>query len=1561
MIDLPDFDENRAEQPSVSSNEQTWYAVTVSGSEDKLSAFKQAQADMAFNGRSALLDVERQRLVQQQSADNNATVAEILNDDTIDVETKKTVLRNHIENKDVNEDLRKKYRNQYAVAAIPEEHQNLTQPEDLQSAVIDRLVERDKEAAKLQADINSLYGMFNDPSVLSEAVGHVSKAVYKGVGSLAGSEFISGVADSDAGSLGTVTLGAARDVLPITGLAFNAEVAASVGATGGSIGDIVIASIFSGTGLDKLQKKYASLPMEGKREFISDILDALKKVPGTDYNKFNALNQVILGDGELPTWKVVAENISSVLNFVGVGGVFKKGTEAATAAEKSSSGGVVRNTVVKENIPLLTHNPNVSQNVPLLTPPPRGPAGTVAVASPGQANKLGQEIIKEAAENTGTSKTAEAMGTTPGEIVGGWSMPKLDDVQLHNPNITESITKLDEYFEGLFNETARNPAVVNIGERTTKADEYLNYMGRSMNGVYQQSNSVIEFTLGETRGTAMFGKTNNYGFTNLTEAQNAAARIEGATVVTKGNEHFVKVDWKQPHDFLSDMAFGADATKTTFLGMDVSNFANTTLGRWLFNPTTRLPEWVTKGAATTTLGAKRIEGEFMKAIGQKIAPLRNNKKFISLMVETGENQRWFTASEIRAKFPEASAKEMDKIMDGYAHYKRFVDYEYNWANRLDRAQKEQDGLSALYKADGEMIGYGKEVEASSLHKNTMVWDTESQTAVRVPEGAKVYKTNKPVRDGNNEYEYVLAANHGKLPRQTMPRIEGYVPRRNVEKFYMVSTPKKMNVNGFAHSGDMQRFSRVVGAARTEKEARIYMEQLQKELGEDVVISFKADRSDNIDSLITDADLYSKSSRISSSRGERLKTLDGVAQLEDPLVTFQRTVKAITRMGIWDDYDTVLRKNFVKAYGHMTEGKFPNHISDIKLPKNASKEMEQQHRNAQNLFEYRKNIEYRTTLSDDAWKYVMNGIGDVLEKVKYTGFNDVIRKSAQSGNPIVRAAKGLGHTLFLKLNPARQWLVQTQQQLELYAMNPAFAMRAIRQTPGVFAGVMSKADKLATYDKALYETGRVISGLGKEYDEIVEAVLRSGIPESVDLNMMVGSIFGDVSRGIRESTGRRVWEGMKTAGNIAPNIGNKLGYGSAEFSNTLGTWLFARERWIKNNPGKDWKLPENIQKITGDGWDINHSMSTRAGAFPYQDGMLGVIFQFTAVQHKAFMQVFSSKTLSSVEKGKLAAARAVLYGGKAGIPLGGAAYYFAQHSDSPVVQEYSEQFKTGVADWLLNNTIDLFLNQDLDPDKEWKPSDLNVSSMLSPLPNTLPYMDFIIGLKNMADDIPYNSTLRIPFLGASGNVFNIAKDISNMYAVETYDTKESLEMAGMMLLESMSSYNNFAKYMMLKNFGDKVSKLGRNYGLNVIESNMGAQLVGITTQEEIDMFELKALQKDRTDFVKQTSDEIYTFLQKMNNRQGEMDDFYTYSKKLRNMLTHVDPDIRAEIIKEVDSKARFNMASNKENVYEFLFKHYKQDGNDKFIRQMIMKLKDSKDPRDQKVLNQFFKEGLINAD
>jgi hypothetical protein len=332
----------------------------------------------------------------------------------------------------------------------------------------------------------------------------------------------------------------------------------------------------------------------------------------------------------------------------------------------------------------------------------------------------------------------------------------------------------------------------------------------------------------------------------------------------------------------------------------------------------------------------------------------------------------------------------------------------------------------------------------------------------------------------------------------------------------------------------------------------------------------------------------------------------------------------------------------------------------------------------------------------------------------------------------------------------------------------------------------------------------------------------------------------------------------------------------------------------------------------------------------------------------------------MEKAKLAAVRAILFGGKAGVPAGGAAYYMMQASDSPVMNEFSEHMTTGLADWMLNSAIDMFLNQPTgEIGEEFKQSDLNVSSILSPLPNTLPFLDFVIAAKNLADDIPYNNTMRLPVLGASGSVFEAVRDISNMWAVEEYDTPEKLQRAGLELLEATSSVNNLTKYMMLKNFGDKHSKLGRNYGLNVIESNMEAQLFGIVTQEEIDMFELGGLKKDRTNFVKTKADEIYMALQKMNNGDKTMDDFYEYSRKLRLMLSFVDEELRADIQKEVDSKARFNMQDNKTNIFNFIMQHHK-DKNDKYIRQLIEKLKQSKDPRDQRELRRLYNEGILDG-
>ena len=57
-------------------------------------------------------------------------------------------------------------------------------------------------------------------------------------------------------------------------------------------------------------------------------------------------------------------------------------------------------------------------------------------------------------------------------------------------------------------------------------------------------------------------------------------------------------------------------------------------------------------------------------------------------------------------------------------------------------------------------------------------------------------------------------------------------------------------------------------------------------------------------------------------------------------------------------------------------------------------------------------------------------------------------------------------------------------------------------------------------------------------------------------------------------------------------GKVIGHTPAQMLADMAGFLFAKARWEKMNPGKNWNTPQNIRQIAADGWDIMGSMSSR---------------------------------------------------------------------------------------------------------------------------------------------------------------------------------------------------------------------------------------------------------------------------------------------------------------------------------------------------------------------------------
>lgn len=1196
-------------------------------------------------------------------------------------------------------------------------------------------------------------------------------------------------------------------------------------------------------------------------------------------------------------------------------------------------------------------------NIQRLRVDPRSPAGTTAMYNP----KKAREMYTAASMD---DELAEGIGTNKAEILSDSLFPKLDKDVLQHPDIANDLLKMDKYFNQVMKDGEFDPFLVPISQREKDKEVLFNSFKENKAAHYQQSNSVVRETVDNISGVAVFGRNADYGFTTAEDAAYAAKQIgEDANVVQRNGQWYVEKPYSIDYDPLETLAMGVDTVTAKFAGIDASGVARSKLGEWIFPPTQRLNPNIPQGAAMAQFRTAKVEADYMQIIEKEIKNVKHPKHLEDELIRVQENQAWESFADMRTRLAAKglSEKDIEGVYRGYSFYKRLTDYQYHQANRVDRSEKAAANMKGIYDEAGVHIGYGSPVDADGFRSAHMVWDMDTGVAIRKPtdlEGRQFVKLETPITSNGEHYRYAIVGGKtklGELPTFTLPKIEGYIPRMNVENFYISKVPRslKLDGNSVTDKGELLNFSKTVGAGATRQEAEKLAERLRKEFP-DHDIHVRADRSDANTSILTDHKVYKEMLDHSRKRGERLPTLYGKARLENPLEALWKSVQATVRLDQWKDYEHLFKKNWIKNYGEFTKGEFPNVLTDIKAHKNMSDEDIKQWKAAQRYFEQYTNQKYKVAVGDELWKNGFHLLADAAENVVPRWLSQGMRDVAGKGNLLVRAPRALTSALFLHLNPPRQWLVQTQQLLEWSAMSKDYMKIAPTVIPGIITAVMSKASMIGKHGDVFYNAGWKISGLSKkEFDATFKAIYDSGLPHSVDLNMMLHGAFQDAKLSLSrtnpdlgaagnaiEQTALRMTQLIKS-----PAIAGKaIGYSPSELANTVGTWLFAKARWMEQNPGKNWNTPENIARITADAWEVGGSMSTRAGAMPYQDGALGLFFQFQRIGHAKFMDVFSSKKFTPKERAKLAAVRALLWGAK-GIPAAGvAAWILNEHTDIMMPEEWAK-FQGGLADLIANSMIDLYLSEPGD-----KPSDLSISAGMAPLPKTLPYADFIIAVKEALSD--GRGLQSFPFVSGTGRAVKAANEIANIFKTHSHDTKEALAMSGLELAKLASGYNNYAKAMYMREFDNKANSFGTHLDIEVTRSQIVAQMFGIISKEEENLYLIQESLRDRAAFVEERAQELNKALNSHAQRYGSPD-FVEWVRQQKILLSYTPEGLRRDIEQRVDQLQLKQYDTAKESAYTTIMKHIGAE-EDKYLRRGLELLQNSSNPKDKEKAEEIMK-------
>ena len=1189
------------------------------------------------------------------------------------------------------------------------------------------------------------------------------------------------------------------------------------------------------------------------------------------------------------------------------------------------------------------------------------PAAATATANTPHAANLGAAAVADS-----TGQLATAMGTSREAIVSQWGLPKIqDEFGFVYPDIQRALEKIDLELNEVYQRTEVDPYLVPKTQMDADLEKLSATFKEAAGPSYSMSNSVVTIDNKGINAKMVFGKTDNYGYETELAAQSAAndlaQRLKGLKEFEQNppkveqieDQYFITLNTTRPYDPFVKLAMGDDVLKTSFLGMDVSGFANSALGRLFFPSYMRMKPEIPTAQARAAHKTFATEEKYLNLFKEYVTASKHKKELDDLFRSGELDGKVWKLSDIDTKYPHLTKQERADLQLAYVTGRRIVDHMYRLSDRQFMRNLNEMDMQVIYDSQGRRLGFASS-KITADEKIRTVWDMETKSVMQhKPDTDKfVVRLKDPVTVGSEVVRYAYMPNAGKLvdPHPgTLTRIPGYIPRTNKIHWAVDRVPRDLWDNGLKVAAtELRNFKTTVGGDARRTQAEKLAEKMRQENpGYDFVV--RKDEQLTEDSIIFDSQVYDAYFKEGHKRGERLHSFYGETELEDVGVSMTRAMRSTARVVGWSGVMESLKKNWVKAYGDFSKGEFPQAITDI-APKNKMSPLEEaRFKQAQEVYRQIHDGSVTVdTLSDVAWRSTINKLTDLMEDV-IPSIDTIhgLRSLATKGNLPVKLVTALPRQMWLYLRPARQWVVQPSQGVELATIDPKFLPTEGHKIMPIFFGLLAKRGGTMVSFKPVtdFVGGKAV----KDYDKLVDAFYNAGILQAVDTNMLVHGLFKDPNSPLIQGSVGKAYDVTKASLQLPGKVGRQLGYDSAELVNQITNFLFSKRQWELKNPGKDWSKAENVEEIAGYAWRLGHGASTRAGMMPWQQGLIGTFLQFAAIPHKGMMQAFSAKEYTGKQKAGLVAARAFWYG-VYGVPLG---YALTEFFDKYLSEEDAlvvEQYKAGIADKLINKAITAMSSDEVE-------TDLAISKSVTVIPETPFFWELGKALYGLATGDTSQGAARFPYQSAYSSVFESVKTVWDATHVPDREmTTEELTNAINKLVSNAGGYNDYLIYEQIKTYRDRLDKGGHPYGLHLTLAEAEAKLwTGIGTKKEQRLFEANKASKERQKYIDDGAREIWKRMDNMRSVYGTPD-FIEKSAQIRGLLEGFDKPMRDEILAAFWKHDYEKFMSRKESL---LFEYMKlsRAEKDKHFRDMEKKIRALNDPEANKVLEHFYKEGI----
>lgn len=812
---------------------------------------------------------------------------------------------------------------------------------------------------------------------------------------------------------------------------------------------------------------------------------------------------------------------------------------------------------------------------------------------------------------------------------------------------------------------------------------------------------VIEYSKGLTRTKDGVESTTGAPVATILETSGKPGQFEKAGYQRSLGDFMVRLD--------IDEAFhaGHALAENPVLGTGVTG----RLAKWLDKGSWATKWFVvgTNQAGDQFSARVRLLRETLQPLN-KLSP-ENQRKVYAVLDEGDRTERWFKYKDLKdfwgadkdfhdlARAYKAAQKHQELVYEWVndATYRRllgdgFREFVVKGIREIAKPLKSGDFL--------RVSGNVKKIYDSELDKvrDLTAADIENIRAGGA-QAVKFLRGKRDISGSPNKFIEVNYAIHNRvkskakindLPKNVLNQQDGYITRM-YDAAYLIRQPYQVAVDG----GQIVTKFRVVGIERDLSSARLLQEQLiedavelaaaektklgkvvnrealRNKLGKQhqLVRSNELSTTDeyydplNLDYIQDTGQLYTSPRRASEITGLYEDIKDPITgsverRARRTVLSVAETLEAsqvkAARAGTLDIAIDKLIKNW-KALYEEKFGDFPffHQVPEANAAlKNADPDSIREYKDAVAFADYIKMIGGfdESAISRQARKFLIETSENILLNNRGSHWASML------ANGLVRARnlnvidhlKSMAFFQLITMRPVRQAVLQ-MNQMSLYMAHgdygKYFMGEGAREFAGIWMGLASRS--IGNFDSLKHRYARGLGMTTKEYEDTIQAYVRSGLPASVDSHVWVlGSRTDRVANSLAKGTTKAedlLYQADKGLSIVERQI-RRYGFDLGEQTQLLAAFLAEKRAWQLANPKKAalWKDEVNLAEIAGMARNLSGNMN-RTGVLGFQSGVLGMAFQFMSHTSKMLQVIaptriripFTNKSFKALGLSKIA--------------------------------------------------------------------------------------------------------------------------------------------------------------------------------------------------------------------------------------------------------------------------------------------------------------------------------------